>query len=71
MGNVIMALSFRQAEIIEMARIDGRVVVEELAERFQVAVQTIRRDLADLADAGLLDRVHGGAVLRTGVSNFG
>jgi DeoR family transcriptional regulator, glycerol-3-phosphate regulon repressor len=66
-----MALSFRQAEILEIARIEGRVVVEILAERFQVTLQTIRRDLSELADAGLLDRVHGGAVLRTGVSNFG
>jgi DeoR family glycerol-3-phosphate regulon repressor len=66
-----LALSFRQAEIVEIARADGRVVVESLADRFQVTLQTIRRDLADLADAGLLDRVHGGAVLRTGVTNFG
>lgn len=66
-----MALSFRQAEILEIARSDGRVVVELLAERFQVTLQTIRRDLTELADAGLLDRVHGGAVPRTGVSNFG
>jgi DeoR family glycerol-3-phosphate regulon repressor len=34
-------------------------------------LQTIRRDLAELADEGLLDRVHGGAVLRTGVTNLG
>ncbi|MFA9232263.1 MAG: DeoR/GlpR family DNA-binding transcription regulator, partial [Microgenomates group bacterium] len=66
-----MALSFRQSEILELARIDGRVVVETLAEKFQVTLQTIRRDLTDLADAGLLDRVHGGAVVRTGVSNIG
>lgn len=66
-----VALSFRQAEIIEIAQTDGRVIVEALAERFQVALQTIRRDLAELADAGLLDRVHGGAVLRTGVTNYG
>ena len=66
-----MALSFRHAEIIEIARVDGRVVVEKLAERFQVTLQTIRRDLAELADSGLLDRVLGGAVLRTGVTNFG
>ena len=66
-----MALSFRQTEILEIARSDGRVVVELLAERFQVTLQTIRRDLTELADAGLLDRVHGGAVARTGVSNFG
>jgi len=66
-----MALSFRQTEILEIARSEGRVVVEQLADRFGVTLQTIRRDLTDLADSGLLDRVHGGAVLRTGVSNFG
>lgn len=66
-----MALSFRQTEILEIARSEGRVVVELLADRFGVTLQTIRRDLTDLADSGLLDRVHGGAVLRTGVSNFG
>ncbi len=66
-----MALSFRQTEILEIARSEGRVVVELLADRFGVTLQTIRRDLTDLADSGLLDRVHGGAVLRTGVTNFG
>jgi len=66
-----MALNFRQAEILELARIEGRVAVEDLAQRFDVTLQTIRRDLSDLADAGHLDRVHGGAVLRTGVANIG
>lgn len=66
-----MALSFRQSEILEIARAEGRVVVEALADRFSVTLQTIRRDLTDLADAGLLDRVHGGAMMRTGVSNIG
>ncbi len=70
-GGKQVALSFRQTEILEIARNDGRVVVESLAERFNVTLQTIRRDLTDLADAGLLDRVHGGAVMRTGVSNIG
>ncbi|PTE22115.1 DeoR/GlpR family DNA-binding transcription regulator [Cereibacter changlensis] len=66
-----MALNFRQTEILEMARSEGRVVVEQLAERFAVTLQTIRRDLTELSEAGLLDRVHGGAVMRTGVSNIG
>lgn len=66
-----MALNFRQSEILELARAEGRVVVEDLAARFDVTLQTIRRDLSDLADAGHLDRVHGGAVLRTGVANIG
>ncbi len=66
-----MALNFRQTEILELARADGRVMVEDLAQRFEVTLQTIRRDLSDLADAGHLDRVHGGAMLRTGVTNIG
>ena len=66
-----MALSIRQNEIVELARAEGRVVVEDLAQRFDVTLQTIRRDLGDLAEAGLLDRVHGGAVPRMGMVNLG
>ncbi len=46
-------------------------MVEVLSRRFGVTLQTIRRDLGELADAGHLDRVHGGAVLRMGVANIG
>ncbi|WP_430463406.1 DeoR/GlpR family DNA-binding transcription regulator [Tabrizicola sp.] len=66
-----MALSFRQSEILDIARAEGRVVVEDLAQRFDVTLQTIRRDLTELADLGHLDRVHGGAVPKTGVANLG
>lgn len=66
-----MVLSLRQNEILEIARIEGRVVVEDLASRLGVTAQTIRRDLTELADAGKLDRVHGGAVMPAGVSNIG
>jgi DeoR family transcriptional regulator, glycerol-3-phosphate regulon repressor len=66
-----VALNIRQTEILEIARLEGRVVVEDLAQRFDVTLQTIRRDLTELAEAGHLDRVHGGAVPRTGVSNIG
>ena len=66
-----MALSFRQSEILGIAKTQGRVVVEDLAQRFDVTLQTIRRDLTELADTGYLDRVHGGAVPRTGVTNLG
>lgn len=66
-----MALSFRQTEILDIVRTEGRVVVEDLAQRFDVTLQTIRRDLGELADAGHLDRVHGGAVARQGVANIG
>ena len=66
-----LVLSFRQSEILEVARAEGRVTVEHLARKYAVTLQTIRRDLSDLADAGLLDRVHGGAVFRNGVANQG
>lgn len=64
-------MNFRQTGILEIARQEGRVVVEDLAQRFEVTLQTIRRDLTELAEAGHLDRVHGGAVPRTGVANIG
>eukprot|EP00752_Nemacystus_decipiens_P019451 g17507.t1 len=65
-----MAQTFRQAEIIDIARREGKVVVDELAGRFGVTLQTIRRDLTELADAGKLERVHGGAVLASGTANI-
>jgi DeoR family glycerol-3-phosphate regulon repressor len=66
-----MATSLRQEEILALARAEGRVSVEDLAARFGVTLQTIRRDLTDMAGAGRLERVHGGAVLRSGVANIG
>ncbi|GAA4192148.1 DeoR/GlpR family DNA-binding transcription regulator [Microbacterium oryzae] len=51
-------------ELIEQAlAADSRVAVSELAERLGVTTETVRRDLAVLEDAGVLRRVHGGAVL--------
>ena len=66
-----MSQSFRQPEILEIARRDGKVTVEGLAGHFGVTLQTIRRDLTDLAEAGRLERVHGGAILPSGVTNIG
>ncbi len=66
-----MPQSFRQPEILDIARREGKVTVEGLAGHFGVTSQTIRRDLAELADAGMLSRVHGGAILPSGISNIG
>ncbi|PVA09608.1 DeoR family transcriptional regulator [Pelagivirga sediminicola] len=66
-----MSQTIRYPEILEMARREGKVTVEHLAEHFNVTLQTIRRDLSDLADAGRLERVHGGAVLPSGTINIG
>lgn len=64
-----MYLPPRQAEIVQLARDNGRVLVEELALRFDVTPQTIRKDLNDLCDMRLLSRIHGGALFPSGIEN--
>jgi DeoR family glycerol-3-phosphate regulon repressor len=66
-----MSQTFRHPEILEIARRQGKVTVDGLAGHFGVTLQTIRRDLTDLAEAGRLERVHGGAVLPSGTTNIG
>ncbi len=41
---------------------EGRLRASEVAERLDVSLDTVRRDLQELADAGALRRVHGGAL---------
>ncbi|MGB8650163.1 MAG: DeoR/GlpR family DNA-binding transcription regulator [Mycobacteriales bacterium] len=52
----------RQGEIARQARAQGRVDVAELAVSFAVSLETVRRDLTALERAGVLRRVHGGAI---------
>ena len=66
-----MNQSFRHPDILRIARDEGKVSTDDLAARLSVTVQTIRRDLSDLAEAGQLERVHGGAILPSGVANIG
>jgi DeoR family glycerol-3-phosphate regulon repressor len=61
----------RHAEILALAREAGRVTVEDLAARFAVTLQTIRRDLNELCDRRALTHVHGGAIIAHGVTNLG
>jgi DeoR family transcriptional regulator, glycerol-3-phosphate regulon repressor len=61
--------SSRQREILALARVQGRVSVDGLAEKFEVTPQTIRKDLNDLCEQRLLSRVHGGAIIASGVEN--
>jgi DeoR family glycerol-3-phosphate regulon repressor len=50
----------RQAGVLDAVRERGAMSVEALAERFGVTLQTVRRDVKMLSDAGLLARFHGG-----------
>jgi DeoR family glycerol-3-phosphate regulon repressor len=64
-------LTPRQSDIVALAKTEGRVSVDALADRFNVTPQTIRKDLNDLCERGVLQRYHGGAVLASGIANFG
>jgi DeoR family transcriptional regulator, glycerol-3-phosphate regulon repressor len=59
----------RQQHILKLAKQAGSVLVDDLAVRFDVTPQTIRKDLNDLCDDRLLTRTHGGAMLASGVEN--
>jgi DeoR family transcriptional regulator, glycerol-3-phosphate regulon repressor len=63
-------LTHRQHDIVERARQQGRVIVDELASHFDVTPQTIRKDLNELCNKGILERIHGGGVHISGVTNF-
>ena len=65
-----MSQTFRHPDILEIAKREGKVTVEQLAEHFGVTLQTIRRDLTELAEANKLERVHGGAILPSGTTNI-
>jgi DeoR family glycerol-3-phosphate regulon repressor len=62
--------SRRQIEIIDVLRETGRATVEDLAARFAVTPQTIRRDLNEMSEARLVTRIHGGAMIASGVANL-
>ena len=53
----------RQALLIQEVRARGALSVEALAEQFGVTLQTVRRDVKQLSEAGLLARFHGGVRL--------
>ncbi len=51
----------RQARIVELIERDGEVTVDALAASFRVSPETVRRDLAFLAESGAVQKIHGGA----------
>lgn len=52
----------RQAEILSMLEAQGRVAVTDLAHRFEVTEDCVRKDLQQLDREGKCRRVYGGAV---------
>jgi DeoR/GlpR family transcriptional regulator of sugar metabolism len=60
----------RQALILERVREAGAVRVAELARDLGVSDMTVRRDLDVLHEHGLLEKVHGGAMILSGLASF-
>lgn len=57
-----MFIEERHAQILDMLAQDGKVLVKELAEKFGVTEDSIRKDLSTLELDGKLKRTYGGAV---------
>lgn len=64
-----MHLTSRHTAILEIAKQQGQVLVDDLAVVFAVTPQTVRKDLNDLCKAHLLRRIHGGALYPSGIEN--
>ena len=57
-----MLTTQRKQQILGILKREGQVIAKDVAESMEVSEDTIRRDLRDLAQEGLLQRVHGGAL---------
>src|SRR5439155_9524386 len=60
-----MLTAERRRSIVQTLQRDGKVYASELSKALRVSEDTIRRDLRELAAAGVLQRVHGGALPRS------
>jgi len=60
-----MLTSERRLVILEFLRRDGKVLASDLSRELGVSLDTVRRDLRELDEEGLLQRVHGGALPRS------
>lgn len=65
-----MILNPRQRLLLDAVRLSLTISVEALAQQLDVTPQTVRRDLKQMEDAGLLARYHGGVGLASSVENI-
>ena len=57
-----MLTTHRKQQILSILKKDGLVVAKQVSQSMGVSEDTIRRDLREMAQEGLLQRVHGGAL---------
>ena len=65
-----MNQNIRKPEILRHLEHSGKITVEELMAQFNVSAQTARRDLGELAEEGLVERVYGGAIRTSALANI-
>jgi DeoR/GlpR family transcriptional regulator of sugar metabolism len=58
----IMLTMQRKQLILNRLKRDGQIIAKDLSQELELSEDTIRRDLRELAQEGLLQRVHGGAL---------
>jgi DeoR family fructose operon transcriptional repressor len=59
---MVMFAEERKQKILDMLREHSKILVPELCKTFGMSPATIRNDLRELDEAGLLKRTHGGAI---------
>jgi DeoR/GlpR family transcriptional regulator of sugar metabolism len=57
-----MLTTHRKQQILSLLKSNGQVIAKEVSQSMGVSEDTIRRDLREMAEEGLLQRVHGGAL---------
>ena len=65
MKNETLFAEERKIKIVELVEEHKQATVARLCEHFGVSSATVRNDLRDLANAGLLIRTHGGAIAKS------
>lgn len=66
----IMRKNKRQEIILREVSLHNKVLSVELSEQLNVSNDTIRRDIAELVDKGVVAKVHGGAISKSFVAPF-
>ena len=57
-----MFIEERHQAILDLISENGRISIGEIVEKFEVSIDSARRDLRLLEEKGLLKRTHGGAI---------
>ena len=63
-----MFIEERHSEIMEMLRLNGKITIAEITEKYGISDESARRDLRLLEKQGVCKRTHGGAIAAGQVS---